>query len=158
MLYLYFHYILSVDNLFSIFFVFFSVLSVQVYFFGKHFQRKNSNISVLFHTYFHSSGKMTGTRLNDPLLVRDEDDQRNCDEICLHIDSNTSLEVATKRVFIVGHKFILSHLKELAHSFGLKWNVCTFRSSFTIKCNRAYLKSKHLHQGLRSTTSITWGC
>ena len=101
---------------------------------------------------------MTGTRLNDPLLVRDEDDQRNCDEICLHIDSNTSLEVATKRVFIVGHKFILSHLKELAHSFGLKWNVCTFRSSFTIKCNRAYLKSKHLHQGLRSTTSITCGC
>ena len=133
-------------------------MSIQVYFFGKHFQRKNSNISVLFHTYFHISGKMAGTRLNDPLLITDEDGLRNCDEICLHIDSDTSVEVVTKRVFVVGHKFILSNLKELAHSFGLKCFFCTFRSGFTKKCNRASRKSKYLHQGLRSTTSITYGC
>ena len=48
-------------------------------------------------------------------------------------------------------------MKELAHFFGLKWNFCTFRSGFTIKCNRASRKSKYLNQGLRSTTSITCG-
>ena len=64
---------------------------------------------------------MAEMRLNDLLLIRDEDGLRNYDEICLHIDSNTSVEVATKRVFVVGHKFMLSDLKELAHSFGLKW-------------------------------------
>ena len=133
-------------------------MPVQVYCFGKHFQRKKSNISVLFHTYFHISGKIVGTRLNDPLSIRDEDGLCDCDEICLHIDFDTSVEVATKRVFVVDHKYILSDLKELAHSFGLKWNVCTFRSGFTIKCNRASRKSKNLYQGLRSTASVTCGC
>ena len=90
---------------------------------------------------------MAGTRLNNPLLIRDEDGLRNCDEMCLHIDSDTSVEVATKRVFVVGRKFILSDLKELAHSIGLKWNVCTFRSGFTIKCNRTSRKSKYSYQG-----------
>ena len=127
-------------------------------FFCKYSQRKKSKFSVVFHTYFHITGKMAGTRLNDPLLIRDEDDLLNCDEMCLHIDSDTSVEVATKRAFVVGNKFILSNLKELAHSFGLKWNCCTFRFGFTIKCNRASRKSKYLHQGLRSTTSITCGC
>ena len=88
---------------------------------------------------------MTGTRLNDPLLIKDEDGLRNCDEICLHIDSDTSVEVATKRVFIVGHKFMFSNLKEFAHSSGLKWIFWTFRSGFTIKYKRASRKSKYLH-------------
>ena len=61
---------------------------------------------------------MAETRLNDLLLIRDEDGLRNYDEICLNIDSNTSVEVATKRVFVLGHKFMLSDLKELAHSIG----------------------------------------
>ena len=64
----------------------------------------------------------------------------------------------TKRVFIIGHKFILSDLKELAHSLGLKWNFGTYRLGFTIKCNRASRKLKCLYQELRSTTSITFGC
>ena len=102
--------------------------------------------------------KLAGTRLNYPLLIRDEDSLRNCDEICLYIDSDTSVKVATKRVFVVGHKFILSDLKVLAHSFGLKCFFCTFRSGFTIKYNRTSRKSKYLHQGLRSTASITCGC
>ena len=85
---------------------------------------------------------MAGNRLNDHLLIRNEDGLRNCDEICLHIDSNTFVEVAPKRIFVVGHQFILSDLKELADSFGLKWNFCTFRSGFTIKSNRASCKSK----------------
>ena len=100
---------------------------------------------------------MAGTRLCDSLLIRDEDDLRNCDEIYLHIDSSTPIEVATKRVFAVVHKFILSDLKELAHFFGQKWNVCTFISGLTIKGNRASRKSNYLHQRLRSTTSITCG-
>ena len=43
---------------------------------------------------------MTGTRSNDALLIRDVDDLRNCDEVRLRIDSDTSVEVATKRVVI----------------------------------------------------------
>ena len=66
---------------------------------------------------------MTGTKPNGALLVRDEDGLRNCGEVCLRIDSNTSVEVATNREFVADHKFILSYLKKLAHSFGLKWNV-----------------------------------
>ena len=63
---------------------------------------------------------MAGTRSNDALLIRDEDDLCNCDEVCLRINSDTSVEEVTKRVVVVGHKSILSDLKELAHSFGLK--------------------------------------
>ena len=43
---------------------------------------------------------MTGTRSNDALLIRDVDDLHNCDEVRLRIDSDTSVEVATKRVVI----------------------------------------------------------
>ena len=89
---------------------------------------------------------MSGTRSNDALLIRDEDDRRNCDEICLRIDSDTSVEVVTKIVFIVGHKYILSDLKELVSAFSLKWNVCTSRPGKTIKCNRASRKLKYSHQ------------
>ena len=96
--------------------------------------------------------------MNNLLLIRDEDGLRNYDEICHYIDAATSIEVATKRAFVVDHKFILSDLKELAHSFGLKRIFCTFRSVFTIECNCASRKSKYLHQELRSTTSITYGC
>ena len=101
---------------------------------------------------------MVGTRSNDTLLIRDEDDLRNYDEVCLRIDYDTSITVATKRVFVVGRKSISSSLKELAHSFGLKWIFGTSRSGKTIKCNRASRKSKYSHQGLRRTTSITCGC
>ena len=101
---------------------------------------------------------MAGTRSNDALLIRDEDDICTCDEVCLRIDSDTSVEVATKRVFVVSHKFILSDLKELAHTFGLKWNFCTSRSDKAIKSNRASRKLKYSHQGLRKAISITCGC
>ena len=65
---------------------------------------------------------MTGIKLNVTLLIRDEDGLRNCDEVCLRIDSDTSVEVDTNRIFVVDHKFILSDLKKLAHSFSLKWH------------------------------------
>ena len=71
---------------------------------------------------------MTGTKSNVVLLVRNEDGLRNCYEVCLRIDYDTFVEVATNRVFVVGHKFVISDLKSLVHSFGLKWNVCTSRS------------------------------
>ena len=44
---------------------------------------------------------MAGTRSNDALLIRDEDDLRNCDEVCLRIDSDTYVEVATKRYLLL---------------------------------------------------------
>ena len=54
----------------------------------------------MLHTYFHIVVKMAGMRSNDALLIRDVDDLRNCDEVRLRIDSDTSVEVATKRVVI----------------------------------------------------------
>ena len=41
------------------------------------------------------------------LLISSEDGLRNGDGVCLRIDSDTSIEDATNRVFVVGHKFIL---------------------------------------------------
>ena len=56
------------------------------------------------------------------LMCNSDDKLRNCDEVCLRIDSDTTIEEATNRVFVIDHKFILSDLKKLAHSFGLRWN------------------------------------
>ena len=49
---------------------------------------------------------MTGTKSNVALSIRDEDGLRNCDKVCLRIDSDTSAEVATNSVFFVGYLFI----------------------------------------------------
>ena len=48
---------------------------------------------------------MAGERVIGDLLIRDGDDDvsRNSDDICLRIDSDTSVEVATERVFVVGY-------------------------------------------------------
>ena len=64
---------------------------------------------------------MAGERVVCDLLISNVDDDvlRNSDDICLRIDSNTSVEVATERVFIVGHIYILDDLRQLAKSFGL---------------------------------------
>ena len=70
--------------------------------------------------------------------MRNSDDNlRNRDGVCLRIDYDTSIEEDTNRVFVVGHKFILSDLKKLVHYFDLRWNFCTTRSDRVIKCNRA---------------------
>ena len=90
---------------------------------------------------------MTGTKSNVALSIRDEDDLRNCDEVYLRIDSDTSIEVATNGLFIVGHKFILSYLKKLAHYFGLKWYFCTSRSCKAIKYNGVTRPGSRVNQG-----------
>ena len=92
------------------------------------------------------------------LLISSEDVLRNCDEVCQRIDYDTSIADATNRVSVIGHKLILSYLKILSHSFGLRWNFCTSRSSRTIKCNRATRHGSRVNQGLRNVTSITCGC
>ena len=69
---------------------------------------------------------------NLALLSTLDDKLRSCDEVCLRIDSSTNIEEATNRVFVVSHKFILSDLKKLAHSFGFS----TIRYDRVIKCNR----------------------
>ena len=70
---------------------------------------------------------MTGTKSNVALLVRDEDGLRNCDEVCLRIDSDTHVEVATTRVFIVGHQFILSDLKKIGSFFWFEVEILYFK-------------------------------
>ena len=90
---------------------------------------------------------MTGTKWNVALLIRDEDGLRNCGEVCLSIDSDTSIEVATNGLFIVGHKFILSYLKKLAHYFGLKWYFCTSRSCKAMTHNRVTRPGSRVNQG-----------
>ena len=66
-----------------------------------------SYITILFLTYFIIGIKMAGERVIGDLLIRDGDDDvsRNSDDICLRIDSDTSVEVATERVFVVGYIF-----------------------------------------------------
>ena len=61
----------------------------------------------------------------------------NVDGVCLRISSDLSVEVAANRVCMVGHRFILSDLKKLARSFGLKLNLCTTRFGRRIAFNRA---------------------
>ena len=73
---------------------------------------------------------------NDALLINSDDKLSNCDEVCLRLDYDTSVEDATNRVFIVSHECILSDLMKLAHSFSLRWNFCTVRSGRRMKCNR----------------------
>ena len=70
------------------------------------------------------------------LLSNSDNKLRNCNEVCLRTNSDTSIEEATNRVFVVGHKSILSYLKKLVLSFGLRWSFCTTRSGRVIKYNR----------------------
>ena len=51
---------------------------------------------------------MAGERVVGDLLIRDGDDDvlRNLNDICLRIDSDTSVEVVTERVFVVGYIYI----------------------------------------------------
>ena len=66
---------------------------------------------------------MAGERVVGDLLIKDGDDDVLCnsDDICLRIDSGTSVEVATERVFVVGHIYILDDLRQLVKCFGLAW-------------------------------------
>ena len=57
---------------------------------------------------------------NDALLINSDGILSNFDEVCVRLDSDTSVEEATNRVFIVGHEIILSDLQKLTHSFGLR--------------------------------------
>ena len=82
---------------------------------------------------------------------------RNCDDICPRLESDVSIEAATKRVFVVGDKFILSDLKELTKTFGLRCNFIPYRTGAIFRCNRAYRKDRE-KLGLRQITSIKCGC
>ena len=57
---------------------------------------------------------------NDALLINSDGILSNFDEVCVRLDSDTSIEEATNRVFVVGHEIILSDLRKLTHSFGLR--------------------------------------
>ena len=66
---------------------------------------------------------MVGERVIGDLFIRDGDDDvlRSSNNICLQIDSDTTVEVTTERVFVVGYIYILDDLRQLAKSFGLAW-------------------------------------
>ena len=68
-----------------------------------------------------------------------------------------SIKAATKRVFVVGDRYLLSDLKKLAKYFGLKWNFITQRTGARFLCNRANRRSKG-NVGPRKYSSITCGC
>ena len=71
-----------------------------------------------------------------------------------------SVNEETNRVFKVGTIFVYSDLKELANSFGLKWNFVTVRSGKRISCNRAkrYGKGSYRKSSSRKSSTITCGC
>ena len=101
---------------------------------------------------------MTG-EIGDIFIGDGNDDVlRSSNDICLRIDSDTTVEVATERVFVVGHVYILDDLRQLAKSFGLAWQFCTARSGRSINCNRANRKSSYSNLGIRRSTSINCGC
>ena len=75
--------------------------------------------------------------IDSDTLVEVATNRVNVDEVSLRIDSDISVEVVTIGVCVVGHKFILSDLKKLAHYFGIRWYFCSLRSVMAIKCNRA---------------------
>ena len=55
---------------------------------------------------------MAGERVVCDLLIMNVDDDvlRNSDDICLRIDSDTSVEVATERVFVLGYIYIYIYI------------------------------------------------
>ena len=78
----------------------------SIYVFGELFQNQLfAYIAVLFLKYFIIGIKMVGELVVCDLLIRNVDDDVLCnsDDICLRIYSDISVEVATERVFIVGH-------------------------------------------------------
>ena len=104
---------------------------------------------------------MAGERVVCDLLSRSVDDGvlRNSDDTCLRIDSDTSVEMATGRVFVVHiYIYILDDLRQLAKSFDLTWQYCTARLGKAINCNRANRKSNYSKKGVRRSTSINGGC
>ena len=70
---------------------------------------------------------------NDVLLIDSDGILNNCNESCIRLDSDISVEEATNRVFLVGHKFILPDLKKLYNSFGWNWNFCTSRAGTSLR-------------------------
>ena len=94
------------------------------------------------------------------LFVDDGNDYvlRSSNDICLRVDSDITVEVATVRVFAVGHVYILDDLRQLAKSFGLAWQFCTTQYGRSITCNRANRKSSYSSLGIRRSTSISCGC
>ena len=135
---------------------------------------------LLFRIYYLFLNKMIGTKSKVAVLITSENDVyvndevcmnidsdspvevatngANVDEVCLRINSNISVEVVTNRVFVVGRRFILSYLKKLTRSFGMRWNFYNVRSGIAIKCNRSTRYGSRVGQGLRNFTSIACGC
>ena len=96
----------------------------------------------------------------DDLFIRDGDDNvlRRSNDICLRIESDTTVEVATKRVFVVRHIYTLDDLRHLAKYFGLVWQLYTARSGRVINFNRVNRKSSYTDLGVRISISINCGC
>ena len=61
------------------------------------------------------------------LFIGDGDDGvlRSSKDICLRIDSDITVEVATVRVFVVGRVYVLDDFRQLVIYFGLAWQFCT---------------------------------
>ena len=83
---------------------------------------------------------------------------RSSNDICLRVDSDIPVKVATVRVFAVGHVYILDDMRQLAKSFTLAWQFCTTRPGRSITCNRANRKSSHSSLGISRSTSISCSC
>ena len=55
--------------------------------------------------YCNKISKMSS---NEALLINLDGILNNCNEVCLRLDDDTSIEATANRVFVVGHKFLLS--------------------------------------------------
>ena len=55
--------------------------------------------------YCNKISKMSS---NEALLINLDGILNNCNEVCLRLDDDTSIEATANRVFVVCHKFLLS--------------------------------------------------
>ena len=104
----------------------FNFFRSDLYFSWKTIPKPNIGLYCrIFLTYFIVVVKMAG-EIGD-LFIGDGDDGvlRSSNDMCLRIDSDITVEVATVRVFVVGRVYVLDDLRQLVISFGLAWQFCT---------------------------------
>ena len=116
------YFIFVICNAFCPLGFFFNFVRSDLYSFWKTIPKRNVCLYYrIFLTYFIIVIKLAGERVLGDLLIRDEDNDvlRSSDDICLRIDSDPSVEVATERVFVVEHIYLLDVLRQLTKYFGL---------------------------------------
>lgn len=63
-------------------------------------------------------------------------DNTTIHEKVLRLDSDTLIDETSNRIFKIDHLYVISQLRDLTHSFGIKWNFVTVRTGTKFVRNR----------------------